>query len=464
MPTPNDRAPSEHESLTEPPHGVPPNGNGAEDVPINDPMGVITGGPVAAWLARRTFHFTRGFQYRDFRLYMPMQFLESFGMWMRNTANAWLVYRLAGDDERMLGLFVAAVAIPTMLMLPVTGAIADRFNRKRLLGAVLLAGAASSMVIATLALTGRLAVWHLFGLALAMAVCNALRIPAKQSMLPNIVNREDLANAVALNQVLFNLSRIIAPILAGLLLAHAGAAWPYVIDAVCSCLAALMLTTLHYQGNVSRRGGEVLKAMLGGFRYLRQRGDLLTILAMLLVSTMLGQISMSMLPSLARKAFNVEATAFAVLSSTMGVGSMCGAMLLASRGRGYLSPAHAMIPITLWGAFQVALGLTPTYEAALVMIALIGVVFSLSRAMLFAGLHAATDDNVRGRIGSYFTLIVMGGAGLGSYVAGEMARWVGIRSVYIVFGGAMVLLAPLVLFAAKRLATPDSQTLTEVTR
>ena len=437
--------------------GAYQNGPMPRDVipPQADDAGMIFGGPVAAWLRQRGGYALRGFRNPDYRRYWFMLLADTFGNWMRGTAAVWLVYELSGNDERMLGWFVAARALTMMLLLPFTGAVADRFNRRAVMACVQISQGLLAVLVGLLVFHELMQPWHLVVFAALIGASMAFRQPVSQSILVNVVEPEDIPNAVALNHVQVNLTRISAPLLAGLLIAHVGAFWPFFVQAVASVVSLTFLARMRYSGKAPRPNVHVLKALRGGVRYLRTRGDLVMILTLLLFSAVFGQVSISMLPALAAEGLGGGATAFGALTSFFALGALVGAVTLASRRGRPLSLWRASAPLAGWAILQAAIGLTDSFAVVLALIACLGACFTGARAMLFAGVHAETPDHVRGRISSFYSLSVMAGGGAGGWVAGQLAQRIGIQSVFQIFGLALLLLVPLVLLAARRFSARE---------
>jgi len=418
--------------------------------PQADGAGLIFGGPAAAWLRERGGYALRGFRNADYRRCWFMMLADTFGIWSTNTAAVWLAYKLSGSDERMIGWFVAASTLTAMVLLPFTGAVADRFNRRAVLACVHAGRVLVAALVGFLVFRQVIGAWHLVMVAAFVGALNAFRQPAAQSNLANVVEPEDLPNAVALSHVQLNLTRITAPLATGLLIAHVGEFWPFAVQVVAGLCSLLMLATIRYSGKAPRPNTHVLKALRSGVRYVRTRGDLVTIYVMVLLSAALGQISVSMLPALAKESFKGGPVEFGMLTTFFAFGALVGALTLATHRSGPLSLRLVCVALIGWGCLQVLMGLTESFAVALGLVVCVGVCFTAARAGLFAGMQTATPDHVRGRISSFFTLSVMAGAGVGGCVAGQLAEKIGIQRVFEVFGAALLLLGPIVVLVARR--------------
>src|SRR5581483_11908665 len=173
----------------------------------------------------------RALRHRNFQLFFGGQLISLIGTWMQSVAQAWLVYRLTGSSL-LLGSVGFASQIPVFLFAPIGGIVADRFNRHRVVIATQCASMVLALILAILTLTGKIHVWHIFVLAALLGVVNAFDIPARQSFLVDMVGKEDLMNAIALNSSMFNGARIVGPAIAGILVASIGEGWCFFANAV----------------------------------------------------------------------------------------------------------------------------------------------------------------------------------------------------------------------------------------
>src|SRR5205085_12245451 len=173
--------------------------------------------------------FLRAFRHRNYRLFFSGQLISLTGTWMQSVAESWLVFRLTGSSA-LLGLSSFATQIPVFLLATIGGAVADRSNRHRIIVTTQTVSMIMPLVLATLTLTGRVRVWHLFALAGCLGIVNAFDIPARQAFLVDMVGREDLINAIALNSSMVNGARIVGPAVAGVLVASVGEGWCFLTN------------------------------------------------------------------------------------------------------------------------------------------------------------------------------------------------------------------------------------------
>src|SRR5207253_3742455 len=176
-------------------------------------------------------HIVRALRHRNYRLFFTGQLISLVGTWMQSVAESWLVFRLTGSSA-LLGLSSFATQIPVFLLATIGGAVADRSNRHRIIVTTQTISMIMPLVLATLTLTGRVKVWHVFALAACLGVVNAFDIPARQAFLVDMVGREDLINAIALNSSMVNGARIVGPAVAGVLVASVGEGWCFFANAI----------------------------------------------------------------------------------------------------------------------------------------------------------------------------------------------------------------------------------------
>src|SRR5271163_4308059 len=239
--------------------------------------------------ARSRFQDTiRSLKYRNFQLFFSGQLISLVGTWMQNVAQAWLVYRMTGSSL-LLGLVSFAGQIPVFPLAPLAGMVADRLNRRKVVIATQTASMILALVLAYLTLTNRVTVWEVVVLAALMGVVNSFDIPARQSFLVEMVGREDLMNAIALNSSMFNGARIIGPAIAGILVASIGEGWCFFANSVSylAVIAGLLLMRIEHRAKLATQGSP-LENVLEGFAYARNTGPIRAILLMLGLVSFVG--------------------------------------------------------------------------------------------------------------------------------------------------------------------------------
>src|ERR1700720_4220255 len=220
----------------------------------------------------------RALRHRNFQLFFGGQLISLIGTWMQNIAQDWLVYRLTGSSL-LLGTVAFASQIPIFLLAPVAGIVADRWNRHRIIIATQTASMVLGLTLATLTLTGRIRIWEIMVLASLLGVVNAFDIPARQAFLIEMVGRDDLLNAIALNSSMFNSARIIGPAIAGIVVATVGEGWCFFANGISyiAVIAGLLMMRLTRRTELQKHGSP-LENMIEGFRFARHTAPVQSLL------------------------------------------------------------------------------------------------------------------------------------------------------------------------------------------
>lgn len=411
--------------------------------------------------ASRLRSMGRALAHREYRLFFAGQGVSLIGTWMTRLASGWLVYRLAGPDAPwLLGVVSFASLAPTFALAPLAGVFVDRWDRHRVLVATQILSMIQSALLAVVAFRaepGTAAVWWVAGLGVFQGVVNAFDMPARQSLLVRIVaRREDLPNAIALNSSLVNGSRLIGPAAAGAVIAAAGAAWCFVIDAVSyvAVVAALLAMRFPRQqlggpagGGRRAEGGHSPASSIGrqlweGVRYV---GGFPPIRALLLLLALVSFATMPqsvLMPVFAVDVLGGGPQTLGLLSAASGLGALTGAMYLASR-RSVLGLGRLIVIATA----VLGLGLLGFAESRAVWLSAMLLVTTgwgmmVQMAACNTIIQTIVDEDKRGRVMSFYGMAFRGAAPFGSLLAGWLAGRVGVATV-VLGSGAVVLLGGL---------------------
>lgn len=388
----------------------------------------------------------RSFAVANYRLWFAGAVVSNVGTWMQRIAQDWLVLtELTDDDATAVGVTMALQFGPQLLLLPVTGLVADRMDRRKLLMITQIAMSILGLGMAAVTLTGVVNVWMVFGFALALGIAAAFDAPARQAFVGELVPTTHLSNAVALNSASFNAARLVGPAVAGLLVASIGAGWVFLINgitfgAVLASLALLKVRDFTARPRASREPGQ----LLAGFRYVRRRRDIALVLTMIAILGTLGFNFAIFISAMARIEFDEGAGEFGILSSVIAIGSVTGALLSARRERPRLRTVT--LASAGFGASMVTAALMPnafTFGIALVLVG-----FSALTLMTTANgyVQTTTAPEMRGRVMGLYIAVFMGGTPIGAPLVGWVAdtwgpRWslgVGAASGFIAAGIAAV--------------------------
>src|SRR2546423_7400247 len=272
----------------------------------------------------------RSLKHRNFQLFFSGQLISLIGTWMQSIAQSWLVYRLTGSSL-LLGSVGFASQLPVFLIAPLGGIVADRHNRHRVVIATQVASMMLATILTALTLTGTVKIWHIFVLAALLGVVNAFDIPARQSFLVDMVGKEDLMNAIALNSSMFNGARIIGPAIAGILVAKIGEGWCFFANSVSyiAVIAGLLMMTV--QPRPRAASGSPLKHLVEGFRFARHTAPIRAILLLLGLVSLVAMPYTVLMPVFADQILNGGARGLGILMGATGVAALLGALKLASK-------------------------------------------------------------------------------------------------------------------------------------
>jgi MFS family permease len=395
----------------------------------------------------RVWQAMRSLRHRNFQLFFGGQLISLIGTWMQSVAQSWLVYRLTGSSL-LLGAVGFASQIPVFLVAPIGGTIVDRHNRHRLIVATQIASMILAFILAWLTLTHRVQVWQIFVLAALLGVVNAFDIPARQAFLVDMVGRDDLMNAIALNSSMFNGARIVGPAVAGMMVAAVGEGWCFFANAV-SYLAViaglLMMKVRAYEPPA--RTASTLENIIEGFQYVRQTAPIKALLVMLGLVSLVGMPYAVLMPIFADRILHSGARGLGLLMGATGVGALLGALTLAVkqslRGLGkWVAVCCAGFGVSLM-LFAFSRSLWPS----MVLLLPVGFFMMVQMAASNTLIQAMVPDHLRGRVMAVYSMMFMGMAPFGSFFAGAVADRLG-APITVSIGGVACIVGS-AMFAAK---------------
>ena len=272
----------------------------------------------------------RALRHRNFQLFFSGQLISLIGTWMQSVAQSWLVYRLTGS-ALLLGSVGFASQIPVFLFAPLGGITADRFNRRHIVIGTQVASMVLAFILAALTLLHKVQVWHVFVLAALLGVVNAFDIPGRQSFLVDMVGKEDLMNAIALNSSMFNGARVIGPAIAGILVAKIGEGWCFFANAVSYIAVIIGLLMMKVQSRPRASMASPFEHMMEGFRFVNRTAPIRALLLLLGLVSLVGMPYVVLMPIFADKILHGGAQGLGILMGATGVGALLGALTLAFR-------------------------------------------------------------------------------------------------------------------------------------
>lgn len=376
----------------------------------------------------------RALNHADFRLFYGAQLLALTGTWMQTVAQSWLVLLLTNSPFK-LGLLGTLQFAPVLLFSIVSGAVADRVAKRRLLIATQAALALQALTLALLVWTGRAVYWHVAVLALVVGFANVLDQPARQAFIMGLVDKDDVINAVALNSAAFNAARIVGPAIAGLLIARFGVTPAFVLNGLGFLVVIAALARVTEPGLPARRPGSTMLDEIGeGVRYAIRAPQLRTVLAVLFVVSLCVFNFTIYVPLLARDVLGLGAEGFGFLMAAMGVGAVTGALTL-----GTLGARQPPLPALFVAAGVACAGLLGLAAARHFWVAApILFVTGFFGIVVVAGCNTALQlgapDRLRGRVMSLYTLVHGGVFPVGAFLVGTMSETWGVSRAFLVNG------------------------------
>ncbi len=372
------------------------------------------------------------------------------GTWIQFVAQNWLVYRLTGSPA-MLGLVNFVGLVPTLPLGLWAGSLADRFDKRRLVVIAQTMMFAQAAVLAALTVTGVVRVWHVMALAFVFGVARALDVPARQSFIIEMVGKDDLTNAIALNSTIFNVARSVGPAVAGILVVAVGEGIAFTVNAATFLPvigALLMMRTSSIRRKARSTAGRQIAA---GLRYVRRNPLVWVAMSIVGVSAFFVMPYSVLLPVFAKQVFRGDADIYGFLMTFAGLGALAGALTVASLGpkspRGLLlSAANAAFAALIFSFTFIRV-----FWLAAAVLAAVGFCFVVQNSLANTLIQLNVPDRLRGRVMSIYFLVFMGAMRLGSLQAGYVARYVDVRAALIIGASASLFWAALVAWRFPRL-------------
>ena len=381
----------------------------------------------------------RSFQHRNYRLFFAGQLTSLIGTWMQTVAQSWLVYRLT-DSAALLGLVGFASQIPILILSPLGGAVADRYFRRRVLLITQTASMLLALLLAILTLTNSVRIWEVFVLASLLGAVNAFDVPTRQSFVAEIVKREDLPNAIALNSSMFNGARLIGPALAGLTVAIVGEGWCFLLNAASflAVLAALLAMRLPPHQPVPTTN-TMLTDALEGLAYVTRSVPIRALLLLSGLSSLTGMSYVVLMPVFAQSILHGDSLTLGGLMSAAGFGALLAALTLAMRPN--------LKGISTWIAngalgFGISLSLfagSANVWLSAMLLVIVGYTMMIQMASSNTLIQSMVPDAYRGRTMAAYSMVFLGMAPFGALLSGLIADYFGAPVTVALGGGACIL-------------------------
>jgi MFS family permease len=390
----------------------------------------------------------RALTHRNFQLFFSGQLISLIGTWMQTVAQSWLVYRIT-KSSLLLGSVGFASQIPVFLVAPIGGMVADRVNRQRVVIATQTASMILAFILATLTLLNIITVPEIFVLAALLGVVNAFDIPGRQSFLVDMVGREDLMNAIALNSSMFNGARVIGPAIAGILVAKIGEGWCFFANGVSYIAVIIGLLLMKIECARRSKSDSPVADIIEGFRWASQTGPIRMLLLLLGLVSLVGMPYTVLMPVFADRILHGGASGVAsflhakdpgavrlgVLMGATGVGALLGALTLALRSG--VRGLGRLIVITCagFGLSLIVFAASKSFWLSATLLVPVGFCIMLQMACSNTLIQTMVPDVLRGRVMSVYSMMFMGMAPFGALLGGAIADRLG-APVTVAIGGA----------------------------
>jgi predicted MFS family arabinose efflux permease len=426
-------------SSPQPPPTTPPPGHAAPG-----------GAPFPSAGARALRRLGAALGQRDFRLLWIGASVSTIGTWMQRVAQSWVVLTLTGSAF-YLGLDQFLGELPILLFTLIGGVIADRHNRRLLLMASQYAQMGCAFALMALVWLDVITIWHILAISFAAGTAQAFGGPAYQSLIPDLVPRDQLPNAIALNSIQFNVARVIGPLVAGVTIAAVGAAACFGLNGLSflAVIAALSLMRVVHRPRTG--GGSLAQELRGGLGYVRDQHALRTLTALAFVSTFLGIPLLTFLPVVAQDVFGGGPGEYSRMMAFSGAGAVLGALVVAWFGRYRHMGLTLLLVQGAFGALIVGFSASRVLWASYLLLFFAGAALIVVFSLLTSLVQLIAPNELRGRVMSIYMVAFRGGSPLGSLLAGSLAaRW-SVPAVLSVNGVLLVLVSAYFLARDPRL-------------
>ncbi|WP_086662655.1 MFS transporter [Lentzea kentuckyensis] len=370
----------------------------------------------------------------NYRLYASGQIISLVGVWMQRVAQDWLVLELTNGSPVALGFAASLQFLPVLILSMWGGVLADRMDKRKLLLWLESALGICALALGLLDVTGVVELWHVYVLCFLLGCFSAVETPVRQSFVVEMVGRDQLTNAVAINSMMFNLARIIGPAIAGVTIVAIGTGWVFIANAISFIGVVggvwLMRTSqLQRSDPVPREKGQ----LLSGLRYVKHRPDLLTVMLLVFFIATFGMNFYMTLAIMARNVFGGDADAYGLLSTLIAVGTLAGATWAARRKTPKLTVFIGAGVV--FGALEIVSGLMPTMILTGLMMIPVGIAMMTFNTTANATIQLAVEPEMRGRVMGIYMLVFLGG----NPVGGPLMGWLGEINgrAPIIIGGAV---------------------------
>jgi predicted MFS family arabinose efflux permease len=397
---------------------------------------------------RRIF---KAFQYRDFRLMWIGACTSSIGTWMQIVAQGWLIYRLS-HSSRLLGLDQFLAGIPIFLFTLIGGVVADRTERRKILLMSQYLQMASAGILTALVAAGVVHVWEILCLSFVSGLAQAFGGPAYSALIPTLVDREDMPNAIALNSIQFNLAVTVGPALAGITLARWGEKWCFGLNALSFLAPVISLSMIKARFLPEKSRESMFSSLKEGIEFIWHHGSMVGLVVLAFLMTFLSMPMRTYIPVFVKDIFHRGPETFGNLLSVMGLGSICGSLAVAGIGNIAKKGRFALSMLICLGAAIAAFSLSKTLPFSFAALAIVGASMMAVFATVTSLVQLITTNEMRGRVMSVYNFAFRGGMPLGNLATGWLVPAYTAPIVLGVNGFLLILVAIYFLLVQRKVA------------
>jgi predicted MFS family arabinose efflux permease len=397
---------------------------------------------------RRVF---KAFQYRDFRLMWVGACTSSVGTWMQIVAQGWLIYRLS-HSAFLLALDQFLAGIPIFLFSLIGGVVADRTERRKILLISQYIQMASAGILTLLVATGTVQVWEILCLSFVSGLAQAFGGPAYQALIPTLVEREDMPNAIALNSIQFNLAVTVGPALAGITLARLGEKWCFGLNSLSFLAPIVSLSIISARFLPEKSRESIFGSLKQGIQFIRQQGSMVALIVLAFCMTALSMPMRTYIPVFVQDIFHRGPETYGNLLSLMGVGSICGSLGVAGLGNISNKGRFALTMLICLGAGISGFSLSKFLPVSYLMLIVVGASMMAVFATVTSLVQLIVTNEMRGRVMSVYNCAFRGGMPMGNLVSGWLVPAFTAPVVLGVNGVLLMLVATYFLLVQRRVA------------
>ena len=386
------------------------------------------------FLCRRQQMNNSALSSRNFLIYLIGSTVSLHGLWIYRVALGWFAWQISGS-EFWVGIVAFTQFAPALVFGPVFGVLADRFDRRKASIIINSLGALNMLLLAALASQGEVDIVVLTAISLMQGALDGAHTPIRMTLVPNLVEFEQLQSAIATTSISFNVSRFVGPAIAGLIIANYGVGVAFAVNGMSyfAIVAAVSIVELSPTSSRSRSPDDVWVELLDGIRYVLGHRTIRGLLILIAVASVFGRGALEMLPAFADVVFQRGSAGLAILTSAIGAGAIATGIVL-SRNTTWLNIGVIRKSVIVAGIVIAIFGLTNSFWLAVPVVASLGVILSLCGVGSQILIQTLVEDEVRGRVSSFWGMIAFGGTALGSLIVGSASAAFGLQATIVVTG------------------------------